>query len=258
MKHQRTTHGLGVLTAVTALFVASADGHTASGGFVDLPRDLEIELALSALPEALQPDATVYVREPAKGFIKHRDGTNGFVTFVARTSVRFVEAGWPFRYPPDQLIPIAFDRVGAKHHMKPFFDIETMRIQGVPADEAKRKLAKAFEDGTYTVPTEGGLSYMLAPIHRAYMAPAQSDEIMTVSFPHLMPYAPYVAAADMGPMDPHNRAGVLDYGGKDSGPHGYMYMMAQPDQVAAIQEKYAGLLERLCDLHRNWCLPEGE
>src|SRR2546425_3376125 len=50
-----------------------------------LPRDLEIELALSALPPHLRDNSTVYVLNPAKGFEVARKGTNGFHAFVART-----------------------------------------------------------------------------------------------------------------------------------------------------------------------------
>lgn len=223
---------------------------------VALPQDLEIELALSALPEELQPGATIYVRDPEKGFVVHRKGTNGWATFVARTSVRFYEADWAYTYPADQLIPQAHDEVGQKHHMVPYFDLEKMRIAGVPPKEAKAILKKRFSDGTYTAPTKGGSSYMLTPIHRAYVEPAKSNVLGTFSFPHHMPYAPHVNAQQLGKLDPHMRSGVLDHGGSDAGPHGYLYFMVQPDQAKAIRLKYADLLNKLCRHHENWCLPE--
>ena len=40
-----------------------------------LPRDLEIQLALSALPPHLKDNATVYVLNPDKGFEVARHGT---------------------------------------------------------------------------------------------------------------------------------------------------------------------------------------
>ncbi|MEM1046778.1 MAG: hypothetical protein AAGL24_11515 [Pseudomonadota bacterium] len=224
--------------------------------FVDLPRDLEITLALSALPHDLRDDATVYVRDPDKGFVVHRKGGNGWATFVARTSVRFYEADWDYTYPSDMIIPQAHDQIGQAHHMRPYFDIEAMRIDGVPPEEAKRLLRKRFADGTYSAPTRGGLSYMLAPIHRAYLAPARSGEIFTVSFPHHMPYVPNMKTSNLGTMDPHHRSGTLDHGGNDTGPHGYLYFKVQPDQAEAIRREYADLLQRLCSLHANWCLPE--
>ena len=238
-----------ILSALSAACQANAQE------FQQLPQDLEIELALSALPEDLQADATVYVRDPSRGFVLHRAGRNGWTTFVARTSVRFYDAQWDYeRYPSDQLIPQAHDAVGLANHVVPYFDLEKMRIEGVSPQEAKRILRQRFNDGTYAAPTQGGMSYMLAPIHRAYSNPANSSDIQTYSFPHHMPYAPHVDATRMGTLDPLGRVGVLDHGGTDSGPHGYFYLMVQPDQADAIRKRYAPLLDRLCALHAAWCL----
>ena len=60
-----------------------------------LPRDLEIQLALSALPPHLRDNATVYVLNPDKGFEVARKGTNGFHTFVARTGDDAFRGSWP-------------------------------------------------------------------------------------------------------------------------------------------------------------------
>jgi hypothetical protein len=43
-----------------------------------LPRDLEIQLALSSLPSHLRDQATVYTLNTDKGFEVARQGTNGF------------------------------------------------------------------------------------------------------------------------------------------------------------------------------------
>ena len=244
------TIALVLLIGTSNLEVAAADE------LVDLPRDLEIELALSALPEDLQAGAAIYVRDPKKGFVLHRKGTNEWMTFVVRTSVRFYEANWEYTYPSDQIIPIAYDKVGLAHHAVPYFDIEQMRIDGMSPENAKKIIRQRFADGTYKAPTKGGMSYMLAPIHRAYMEPMKSNLVATVSFPHHMPYAPHMNAAKLGSMDPHGRSGILDHGSEDSGIHGYMYFMVQSDQAEAIRAKYATLLARLCELHANWCLPE--
>jgi hypothetical protein len=60
-----------------------------------LPRDLEIPLALSALPPHLRDDATAYVLNPDKGFEVARKGTNGFHAFVARTGDDSFRGAWP-------------------------------------------------------------------------------------------------------------------------------------------------------------------
>jgi len=60
-----------------------------------LPRDLEIQLALSALPPRLRDNATVYVLNPAKGFEVARKGTSEFHAFVARTGDDTFKGSWP-------------------------------------------------------------------------------------------------------------------------------------------------------------------
>src|ERR1700690_3921595 len=73
-----------------------------------LPRDLEIQLALSALPPHLRDNATVYVLNPDKGFEVARKGTNEFHAFVARTGDDAMQGAWPLtKYPQDTLYPIS-------------------------------------------------------------------------------------------------------------------------------------------------------
>jgi len=96
-----------------------------------LPRDLEIQLALSALPPHLRDNATVYVLNPDKGFEVARKGTNGFHTFVARTGDDTFRGSWPLtEYRDDILYPVSFDAAGAKAQMRVFFDAAEMQAKG--------------------------------------------------------------------------------------------------------------------------------
>ena len=241
------------------LLTLCADGlsgftQDAAGQMVHLPQHLEVQLALSALPEHLRDEATIYVLEPSKGYTLFREGSNGFITFVGRTSTRFYQAEWDYYYPSDQLIPVAYDEVGTEHHARPWFDIAEMRAEGVPASEAKKQLRERFEDGTYTNPGKGGISYMLAPIHRAYGAPEVSDDLITVSFPHYMPYAPHVTGKQLGNFDPTAGPFALNHGQHDTGPHGYLVFMLPEEQIAKIRTEQEKLLSELCAIHENWCL----
>src|SRR5438552_18745907 len=75
---------------------------------VPMPRDLEIQLALSSLPAHLRDHATVYVLNPAKGFEVARTGTKGFSALVARTGDDAMRGPWPLTaYPGDVLYPIS-------------------------------------------------------------------------------------------------------------------------------------------------------
>src|SRR5262245_57209726 len=109
---------LGLLLAPTAS-AQESQPTTATTRVGPLPRDLEIQLALSALPPHLRDGATVYVLNPAKGFEVARQGTNGFHTLVARTGDDTFRGSWPLKaYRDDILYPISFDDAGSKAQMR--------------------------------------------------------------------------------------------------------------------------------------------
>src|SRR6202051_5215802 len=114
-----------VIAGLLCLFPASAQNKQAAGGtnkIESLPRDLEIQLALSALPSHLRDNATVYVLNPDKGFEVSRQGTNGFHALVARTGDDTFRGKWPLKaYRDDILYPISFDEAGAKAQGRGFF-----------------------------------------------------------------------------------------------------------------------------------------
>src|SRR6266403_1925514 len=108
-----------------ALIASAQDKQTSktTNKIEPLPRDLEIQLALSALPPRLRDNATVYVLNPDKGFEVARKGTNGFHTLVARTGDDSFRGTWPLKvYRDDILYPISFDEAGTKAQMRVFFD----------------------------------------------------------------------------------------------------------------------------------------
>jgi hypothetical protein len=77
-----------VIVGLFFVLTAGAQNKQTPGGVTKidpLPRDLEIQLALSALPPHLRDNATVYVLNPDQGFEVARKGTNGFHALVART-----------------------------------------------------------------------------------------------------------------------------------------------------------------------------
>lgn len=243
---------VGVLFSVMA-GVPVNDVRAATGDIEPLPKDLETQLALSALPPHLRDGATVYVLNPAKGFEVARKGTNGFHAFVARTGDDAFRGTWPFtRYRDDILYPIAFDDAGAKANMKVFFDAAEAQANGTPPDELKKSIQKRFKDGTYKPPERAGVSYMLSPILRTYADPELSDAVETINYPHVMYYAPDVSNADIG-------GGELGGVGPFiimPGHHGYMIHPRGKEETAAITKEYAGMLARLCEIKDLWCLPK--
>ena len=103
-----------VLSLMVCASANAQSNQASSPGIEALPRDVEMELASSALPAHLRTAATIYVLDPRKGFEVARKGTNGFHALVARTGDDAFRGSWPLtEYPPDVLYPIAFDAAGA-------------------------------------------------------------------------------------------------------------------------------------------------
>jgi hypothetical protein len=238
------------------MICAGADAQSSqarSPGIEALPRDIEIELAASALPKHLRDNATIYVLDPRSGFGVARKGTNGFHALVGRTGDDAFRGPWPLtEYPEDVLYPIAFDAAGTTTHMQVFLDAAQAQAQGTPANELKKLIQERFKTGYYKPPTRAGLSYMLAPIMRTYDDPETSSKISTASHPHVMYYAPNVSGKDIGSGE---LGGVYPHIIMP-GPHGLIIQALDTKEKAAINKQHAELLQKLCKLKQAWCLPK--
>jgi hypothetical protein len=218
-----------------------------------LPRDLEIQLALSALPPHLRDNATVYVLNPAKGFEVARKGTSEFHALVARTGDDTFRGTWPLtEYRDDILYPISFDEAGAKAQMRVFFDAAEMQANGTPPGELKKIIQDRHKTGYYKAPERAGISYMLSPVLRTYFNPDESDSVLTVNFPHVMYYAPNVSNKDIGAGEPLGPFPIVILHGH----HGYMVQPLGVTERAAINKEYEEMLARLCMIKDVWCLPK--
>jgi hypothetical protein len=227
-----------------------------------LPRDLEIQLALSALPPHLRDNATVYVLNPDKGFEVARKGTNGFHAFVARTGDDTFRGSWPLAaYRDDILYPISFDAAGAKAQMRIFFDAAEMQAKGTPPGELKKIIRERIKTGYYKAPERAGVSNMLSPILRTYENPDENDSVYTANVPHVMYYAPNVSNEDIGGTPPsihivgyrmilHGRYPFVIM----PGPLGYFVQFLGMTERAAITKEYEEMLGRLCKIKEVWCL----
>lgn len=246
------------LLAALALTVTSASSVTANEKSVNpnvkphpLPRALEIELALSALPDHLREGAAVYTLDPEKGFEVARHGSNGFHTFVARTGDDALRGDWQLTsYRDDILYPVAFDEVGAAAQMRIMFDVAEMQAKGVPASELKETFRQRLKQGHYPVPHRAGVSYMLSPILRTYAEPDKTDRVVTVSFPHVMYYAPHVQNHQIG----GGHVGEHKVRVNLPGPHGYINQPIGISERTKLQEQYKNMLAELCRIKQVWCL----
>jgi hypothetical protein len=224
-----------------------------TGKIEPLPRDLEIQLALSALPLHLRDNATVYVLNPDTGFEIARKGTNGFHAFVARTGDDTFRGAWPLKeYRDDILYPISFDSAGARAQMQIFFDAAQMQARGTPPGELKRNIQDRYKTGYYKAPERAGVSYMLSPILRTYFNPDEGETVGTLNIPHVMYYAPNVSNEDIG----GGKLGGMYPFVIMPGPHGYIIQLLGLTERAAVTKEYEEMLRRLCKIKEAWCLPK--
>ncbi len=240
-----------------SLAASAEERQTPMNKIEPLPGDLEIQLALSALPPHLRDNATVYVLTPDKGFEVARRGTNGFHAFVARTGDDTFRGFWRFtKYRDDILYPISFDSAGAKEQMRVFFDAAEMQAKGTPPSELKKIMKERYKSGYYKAPERAGISYMLSPILRTYWNPEESgeesDSVMTMNYPHVMYYAPNVSDEEIGGG---KRGGMYPFVIM-TGPHGYFIQPIDLTERAKINKEYEEMLARLCKIKTEWCLPK--
>ena len=247
---------MGIAGLLLSLLASAERGTpTATSGLEPLPRELEIELALSALPAHLRDHATVYVLNPAKGFEVARQGTNGFHALVARTGDDAFRGSWPLtEYRNDVLYPIGFDKAGSTAQMRVFLDAAAMQAKGTPPGELKRIIQERYKAGLYKAPARAGVAYMLSPVLRTYADPDAGDRVLTVSFPHVMYYAPDISNEDIGggPVGGMSPFVILD------GHHGYMVQALGVTERAAVNREYAEMLGRLCQIQDVWCVPKSQ
>lgn len=263
----RKLQTISLILILLSLFTANAQTKQGLKKLDPLPRELEIQLALSALPPHLRENASVYVLNPDKGFVVARRGTNGFHALVARTGDDSFRGTWPLKeYRDDILYPISFDAAGAKAQLRVFFDAAEMQARGTAPQVLKRIIQKRYKINYYRAPARAGVSYMLSPVLRTYVNPDQNEDVATANIPHVMYYAPNVSHEEMGAAMPTPEQ--LSYFGKYGrwpetpypmlilhGPHGYMVQFRGVAERDAITKEYEGMLAQLCEIKQLWCLP---
>ena len=108
-----------------------------------LSRDEKIKLAESADPPEVSSKATVYVLD-STGYVKVRDGSNGFSCFVDRQA-------------PVNLEPTCFDAEGSATTLLTRFFVEAQRAQGKNEDQIKADLDEGYRTGKFQAPRKPGI-----------------------------------------------------------------------------------------------------
>ena len=150
MTKSKTLAAFALCLLLTLAAAAQKERISAGQNIEPLPRDLEIQLALSAPPPHLRDNATVYVLIPQKGFEVAHKGKNGFHALVARTGDDSFRGTWPLKeYRDDILYPISFDEAGIKAQLRVFFDAAEMQAKGTPPEELKKIIKERYKAGYY-------------------------------------------------------------------------------------------------------------
>jgi len=147
-------------------------------------RERQIELALSAAPTEVSSKATIYVLG-AKGYEKAVEGTNGFSCFIWRSFKGTTQTS---------SAPACFDAEGSRTLMVAYIRREKLRSEGKSEEEIKDDIVKGYKDGRFKAPGPGFL-YMMSNENYIYDDHSGKSGIVP---PHLMFYAPYETAKDVG------------------------------------------------------------
>jgi hypothetical protein len=136
--------------------------------------------------------------------------------------------------------------------MPVWMDAAQMRALGLPPKQVYEEIMKKFSNGAYQKPARAGISYMTATLMRSYPAP-NATEVMTMSAPHYMFYAPNVKDADIGgkPFSPYPF--MLPQG---PGAHDVIILMVGEAEKAKILADSADLVKELCSYRKYFC-PDG-
>jgi hypothetical protein len=148
------------------------------------PRERQIELALSAAPIEVSSKAAVYVLGP-KGYEKARDGTNGFTCLIERSFSGRTQTS---------SAPACFDAEGSGSIVLAYLRREELRAEGRSEADIKDDISKGYKDGRFKVPGPGFL-YMMSNENYVYNSESKKSGFVP---PHLMFYAPYKSAKDIG------------------------------------------------------------
>jgi hypothetical protein len=229
-----------VLFSCASLF---GQGKNSNTKLEKLPESLEVHWALSAAPPYLRAEATLYLLDPAKGYVLHHQGTNGFTCYVQRTDYQREDFSNTYFAPECQ------DAEGTKTIGRVEFDVERMRAEGkLTSQELKQAVLRGFKEGTYQAPTRPGIAYMLSPLARLY-GPG-STQTTSMNMPHLMFFAPNLSGQDAGagpPMGPYPYF-------INPGPMAYIIQNIGEAEKAKINNESQALLKEACDYRQDFCV----
>lgn len=203
------------LVILLANWVSVVGAQTATGPKpaydFSLTREDRIKLAQSAAPPEISEKATVYLLERS-GYVKVREGTNGFSCFVDRQT--------PFNQEPT-----CFDAEGSATTLPTRLFAEEQRGLGKSEEQITAAIDAGYKSGKFRAPQKPGIVYMMS--NQGYLLLPGKTEVVHIP-PHLMFYAPYATSKDIGsPSAAANLPHIIREGQPDA------YIIVVPAQPAA-------------------------
>ncbi len=148
--------------------------------------DIESVLALSAAPEHLRSQATIFVYGTS-GYAKYRDGTNGITCLLNRDG---------FFYGSSAFKPTCWDSEGATSYVPVMLEVGRLLADGKDTNSIKAEIDAGFRTGRFHRPKRTGIAYMLTGDVNLDI---KSGKVLQNAFPgHYMIYAPGVSGTDIG------------------------------------------------------------
>jgi hypothetical protein len=239
------------IVAISLIGISARPCHATETAIEQMPAKLETQFALSALPPVMRNQATVYLLDPKKGYQLGRQGTSGVTCLVERTVWEWAD------FRNDIYIPLCYDAVGTKAHLKVIMDTAALRAQGMSAATLKSEIESRYRNKTYGAPEKAGLSYMISPVMRALGPPDM--KMHTMSMPHLMFYAPSITNEDIGAVPDLSVHSSLLYPFIDKqgiAEQSYMIQLIGAAEKAKIVADEKTLLNDLCAYRDVLCLPK--
>ncbi len=174
-----------------------------------LPKRCETDLALSAAPEHLRDEASVYVLGE-NGYTQTREGTNVFTCIVNRDDHRVLK-------------PTCFDEEGTRAILPKILFFGQRLMEGATTQTIRLEVEEGFDEERFAPVQRPGVAYMLSRYNRP-VNPATGK--LGWFPPHVMFYAPNLTNEDIGhdmsTYDPKQPLPMIGY----QGPHGYMIMIS--------------------------------
>ena len=237
--------------AIGLMGLSASPSQATETSIEQMPAKLEMQFALSAVPPALRDKATVYLLAPKKGYGLSKQGTSGLTCVVERTVWEWAD------FRNDIYIPLCYDAVGTKAHLKVIMDAAALRAQGMGPAALKTEIENRYKNRVYGAPEKPGLSYMVAPLMRALGPPDM--QVHTMSMPHLMFYAPGITNEDIGAIPDLKVHASLLYPFIDrqgNAEQSYMIQLIGETEKAKILTDEKALLDDLCAYRDVLCLTD--